>query len=159
MGLLTQLMNPDPEIFPVGHPYRRGYSSSEIRGVGGRASASRGDRDRGFKPLQPLMDVKATKTDNTQDNKLDKPPSTSRPEATVHRKSSSSAVLHSRATTVLSPPARTLRPKGRPQDQELEDESRGRVWSKSAAQEKLKATGREEGDRYSWESINHDYQW
>jgi hypothetical protein len=88
-GLLTQLLNPNPENFPVGHPYRRGNSSSEIRGIGGRASASRGDRDRdrGFMPLEPLMDVKATKTDNIQDNKLDTQPPPSRPEATVDRKS------------------------------------------------------------------------
>ncbi|TFK27887.1 hypothetical protein FA15DRAFT_665904 [Coprinopsis marcescibilis] len=34
VGLLTQLMNPDPAIFPENHPYRRGYSSSEIPRVG-----------------------------------------------------------------------------------------------------------------------------
>jgi hypothetical protein len=202
VGLLTQLLNPDPEIFPVGHPYRRGYSSSEIRGVGARSSASRGDRDqdRSFRPLQPLMDVKA---DNTQDKKLDTHPPPSRPEVTVHHRSSAAA---------LSPPARALsmqrtksavavpvsshvqtgsvshtsnavegggygavdglgitnmkmivnnsnhssggyRPKGRPQDQELEDESGseaeaaefGIQVSKSVAQEKLKALAERRG--------------
>ena len=196
VGLLTQLMNPDPEIFPVGHPYRRGYSSSEIRGVGGRASASRGDRaqDRSFKPLEPLMDVKM---DNAQDNKLDTHPPPSRPEVTGH---------HMTSTAALSPPARALsmqwtksavavpvssqvqtgsvhtnavegggygavdglgitnmktfvnsnrssggyRPKGRPQDQELEDESGseaefGMQVSKSVAQEKLKALAERRG--------------
>jgi hypothetical protein len=187
VGLLTQLMNPDPEIFPVGHPYRRGYSSSEMRGVGGRASASRGDRDqdRSFRPLQPLMD--------------DTHPPPSRPEVTVHYRSS---------TAALSPPARALsmqrtksavaapvssqvqtgsvshtshavegggygavdglgitnmkmivnsnhssggyRPKGRPQDQELEDESGSEVEfgiqvSKSVALEKLKALAERRG--------------
>ncbi|KAI3611626.1 hypothetical protein WG66_007784 [Moniliophthora roreri] len=29
-GLLSQLMNPDPEIFPANHPYRRGYSSGDV---------------------------------------------------------------------------------------------------------------------------------
>ena len=59
-GLLTQLLNPNPEIFPVGHPYRGRDRSSEKRGVGDRAGASRGDRDRdrGFTLLQPFMDVK-----------------------------------------------------------------------------------------------------
>ena len=101
MGLLTQLLNPDPEIFPVGHPYRRGFSSSEIRGVNVHASVSKGDRDRdrSFRPLQPLMDVNATKTDNTKDNKLDTHPPPSRPEVTVHRGSS---------TAALPPPARAL---------------------------------------------------
>ncbi|KAF5344573.1 hypothetical protein D9757_015249 [Collybiopsis confluens] len=36
-GLLSQLMNPDPEIFPDNHPYKRGYSSGDVA-VGGRAS-------------------------------------------------------------------------------------------------------------------------
>ena len=186
VGLLTQLMNPNPEIFPVGHPYRRGYSLSEIRGAGG----GNRDRDRGFKPLQPLLDVKATKIDNAQEDKSDERPLPSRPEA-KHRKSSSSSI-HSRATAALSPPARTLsmtkstaampvsslvqagthtpnavgeggvgvtnmkmtinanqssggyRPKGPPQDQELESGSEGEAGSsiqvsKSVAQEKLKA--------------------
>lgn len=208
MGLLTQLLNPDPEIFPIGHPYRRGYSSSEIRGVGGRATGNRGDkdRDRGFKPLQPLMDGKATKTDDAQDNKQDSRPLPSHPEAAVLRKSSSSSV-HPRATAALSPSARPLsmqrtksavavpvssqiqtgsvshtsiaaeggghetangfgitnmkmivnsnhssggyRPKGRPEDQELEDESgsegEGIQVSKSVAQEKLKALAERRG--------------
>lgn len=30
VGLLSQLMKPDPEIFPPNHPYRRGFSFSEI---------------------------------------------------------------------------------------------------------------------------------
>ena len=199
MGLLTQLMNPNPEIFPVGHPCRRGYSSSEIRGVGGGRGAIGGDRDRdrGFRPLQPLSDLKTTKTDNAHDNKRHEHPPASRPE-TMHRKSSSSSSAgggHSRATTALSPPARTLsmqmskstaampvssqvqagnvstntsqagggghgvakaavnggyRPKGPPQDQELEDESGsdsggGIQLSKSVAQEKLKALAERRG--------------
>jgi hypothetical protein len=85
MGLLMQFLNPNPEIFPVRHPYRRGDSSCEIKGVGDGASASKGDRDRdrGFRQLQPLMDVKSTKTDK-----------------------SSSSSAHSRAA--LSPSARPL---------------------------------------------------
>ena len=46
VGLLTQLLNPDPMIFPVDHPYRRGFSSGEIaiqggqgEGVGGSAGS------------------------------------------------------------------------------------------------------------------------
>ena len=39
VGLLTQLLNPDPRIFPVGHPYRRGFSSGEIA-VGGGGTGS-----------------------------------------------------------------------------------------------------------------------
>ena len=190
MGLLTQLLNPNPEISQVGHPHRRENSSSGIRGVGGRASVSRGDRDKGFTQLQPLMDVKGTKTDNIQDNKLDTRPPPSRLEATVYRKSSSSSV-HSQAAAAFSPPARALsmqrtesavampvssqvqtggvihtryRPKGRPQDQELEDESGseaelGIQVSKSIAQEKLKALAERRGfvthENQSTATTNH----
>lgn len=208
MGLLTQLMNPNPEIFPVGHPYRRGYSSSEIRGAGGggggggsvNANTSGGVRDREVKPLQPLMDVKTTtKTVNGQEKKPDGHPPPSRPEAPPRKSPSSSG--HSRPTTAFSPPARTMqttkstaalpvssqvqvgslgvtgggygavngfenmkvvsnsghssggyRPKGPPQDQELEDESASEVESgsgiqvsKSVAQEKLKALAERRG--------------
>ena len=186
VGLLTQLMNPNPEIFPVGHPYRRGYSSSEIKGVG--------DGGRAFRP--PLMDMKATRTHNPQDNKSDERHLPSRPEV-KHRKSSSPS-LHSRTTAAFSPPARALnmhtskstaampvssqvlagsvsthttvngtsmertingnhssggyRPKGPPQDQELEDESgsegesgSGIQLSRSVAQQKLKALAERRG--------------
>lgn len=33
-GYLSQLMNPDPAIFPANHPYRRGYSSGELPSLG-----------------------------------------------------------------------------------------------------------------------------
>jgi hypothetical protein len=189
VGLLTQLLNPDPEIFPVGHPYRRG--SSEIRGGGVRASTSRGDRDRdrSLRPLQPLMDMKATKTDNTQDNKLDTHPPPSRPEVTVpparafsmqRTKSAVAMPVSSQVQTgSMSHTSNAVegggygafdgsgmtnmkmivnskhssggyRPKGRPQDQELEDESGseaelGIQVSKSVAQEKLKALAERRG--------------
>ncbi|KAG6901651.1 hypothetical protein C0995_009542 [Termitomyces sp. Mi166 len=35
VGLLTQLMHPDPEIFPPSHPYRRGHSSGDVKGARG----------------------------------------------------------------------------------------------------------------------------
>jgi len=34
VGLLTQLLNPHPEIFPPNHPYRRGLSSGAIQPLG-----------------------------------------------------------------------------------------------------------------------------
>lgn len=37
-GLLSQLMNPDPQIFPDSHPYKRGYSSGDVA-AGGRPLA------------------------------------------------------------------------------------------------------------------------
>ncbi|KNZ75815.1 hypothetical protein J132_01563 [Termitomyces sp. J132] len=43
VGLLTQLMHPNPEIFPPTHPYRRGHSSGDVkgtRGLGGLAMTS-----------------------------------------------------------------------------------------------------------------------
>lgn len=44
VGGLTQLLNPNPELFPVNHPYRRNFSSGEIR-RGGISAMS---------PMQPL---------------------------------------------------------------------------------------------------------
>ncbi|PSR71234.1 hypothetical protein PHLCEN_2v12888 [Hermanssonia centrifuga] len=40
-GLLSQLLNPDPEIFPPNHPYRSSYSSQDITQLGkqGRSPA------------------------------------------------------------------------------------------------------------------------
>jgi len=34
VGLLTQLLNPNPEVFPPNHPYRRGFSSGAIQPLG-----------------------------------------------------------------------------------------------------------------------------
>lgn len=49
VGLLTQLMNPDLENFPPNHPYRRGFSSGELRRSGISALA----------PMQPMTPVVA----------------------------------------------------------------------------------------------------
>ncbi|KAG6917731.1 hypothetical protein DXG01_001382 [Tephrocybe rancida] len=56
VGLLTQLMHPDPQIFPPSHPYRRGHSSGDVksaRGSGGGLTMTKtsvnevgGERDR-----------------------------------------------------------------------------------------------------------------
>jgi Protein of unknown function (DUF3295) len=81
-SLLTQLLNPNPEIFPVGHPYRRGSSSSEIiRGMVGRTGQAH------------ALSMQWTK----------------------------SAVAMPVSSQVHS--SGGYRPKGRPQDQELEDNS------------------------------------
>ncbi|KAJ7587343.1 hypothetical protein C8J56DRAFT_1050565 [Mycena floridula] len=48
LGLLSQLMNPDPQIFPVEHPYRRNYSSGDVRNGAGPVRL-------GLKPLIPTV--------------------------------------------------------------------------------------------------------
>ncbi|KAK7466200.1 hypothetical protein VKT23_004923 [Stygiomarasmius scandens] len=47
-GLLSQLMNPDPQIFPPNHPYRKGYSSGDVVSGGG---AGRGVMRLGIAPM------------------------------------------------------------------------------------------------------------
>ncbi|KAK7024382.1 hypothetical protein VNI00_016323 [Paramarasmius palmivorus] len=47
-GFLSQLMNPDPEIFPANHPYRRGYSSGDV------AMPKGGVTRLGIAPLTPV---------------------------------------------------------------------------------------------------------
>ncbi|KAG6845261.1 hypothetical protein H0H87_011996 [Tephrocybe sp. NHM501043] len=42
VGLLTQLMNPDPQIFPPSHPYRRGHSSGDMKNTGVRLGGTLG---------------------------------------------------------------------------------------------------------------------
>ena len=162
VGLLSQLMNPNPAIFPVGHPYRRGYSSSEIRGGGDGER----DHDRGFRPPPPPKDVKATKA-----RALSPPACT----LSMQRSKSTAATPVSSEVQVGSVSTHTsndvggghevvngfgmatvnsggYRPKGPPQDQELEDESgseaesfSGIQVSKSVAQAKLKALAERRG--------------
>ena len=44
VGLLSQLLNPNPEIFPVNHPYRRGYSQGNMN-----------MRQSGLQPIQSMQ--------------------------------------------------------------------------------------------------------
>ncbi|KAJ3909078.1 hypothetical protein F5879DRAFT_934560 [Lentinula edodes] len=50
-GLLSQLMNPDPNIFPGDHPYRRGYSDVAVGGRTGNGLARLG--------MQPMTNLTA----------------------------------------------------------------------------------------------------
>ncbi|PPQ66720.1 hypothetical protein CVT24_008821 [Panaeolus cyanescens] len=198
VGLLTQLMNPDPYIFPPEHPYRRGHSSGEIR------------HPPGFTPMQPMTKVEerpapkpaahaappAMATQVAQQQPQAAPPPNHQPaEAQPPEKPKAPSVHPGRSN--FSPPPRTAsmskspiaqpilnssfmqyagsfakkagamigmaplagtgssngyRPKGRPQDQELESDTDGEEdaanttqLSKSVAQEKLMALVRRGG--------------
>ncbi|TEB33478.1 hypothetical protein FA13DRAFT_156369 [Coprinellus micaceus] len=63
-GLLTQLMNPDPAIFPVNHPYRRGHSSGEIQRMGMTPMTS----------LTSMTSAIQTQAQRTKSQPLDQPP-------------------------------------------------------------------------------------
>ncbi|KAJ3967033.1 hypothetical protein EV361DRAFT_853426 [Lentinula raphanica] len=58
-GLLSQLMNPDPNIFPGDHPYRRGYSSGDVA-VGGRNGS--GIARLGIQPMSSITGNQETRS-------------------------------------------------------------------------------------------------
>ncbi|KAF9037617.1 hypothetical protein BJ165DRAFT_564449 [Panaeolus papilionaceus] len=188
VGLLTQLMNPDPTIFPPNHPYRRGHSSGEI------------PHPPGFAPLKPMTKVEERPAQPQPPVRREEVPIEApapqkapvasdlpAPNALPQGKAKAPAAQVTR--TNFSPPPRTAslskspvaqpvssffhqagsfarkagalvgmaplvgtgsssgyRPKGRPQDQELESDTDGEEdqanttqLSKSVAQEKLMA--------------------
>lgn len=117
-GLLTTLLNPDPNIFPPNHPYRISASSQDI------------PRRPGFAPMTPLT--------------------TSKGSAAMPQASQATVQVPGASGANHQPKTKAgggYHPKGRPQGQEMEDESdsdednpddRIQV-SRSVAQERLAA--------------------
>ncbi|KAF8072291.1 hypothetical protein FPV67DRAFT_931396 [Lyophyllum atratum] len=174
VGLLTQLMNPDPQIFPLSHPYRRGYSSGEINGVAAgltmTAPVAQGNVGR-----RGVEHVKGRGVGQGQAQGLgqgqvlgkgqERRASAGMAPGLKQSKSSAAIPVASQVqvgsvarepSTGAGPAAMVAgsgasggyRPKGRPADQEMEDDSdsdgeeNGRdaiLFSKSVAQEKLEA--------------------
>ncbi|KAF8875518.1 hypothetical protein BD779DRAFT_1790174 [Infundibulicybe gibba] len=139
VGLLTQLMNPDPEIFPIGHPYRRGFSSGEIRGPRPPSGTSKPPAQN-TNVAPPAARVPANGNALAQPQPQTKPtqPSQGRPYkpgGLQVRKSSAAVPLASQiqigsangytSNIVPTVPHNSggYRPKGRPDDQEMEDDS------------------------------------
>ena len=119
-GLLSQLLNPDPNIFPPNHPYRTSYSSQDVTQL-----ARQGGR------LLPL-------------NGLSSRSSAAIPLATQITPMTAQAQV-SPATTVNAV-NESYRPRGRPQGAEMEDDSdsesdrdNGIQLSHSLAQQRLAA--------------------
>ncbi|KAI0342850.1 hypothetical protein BDW22DRAFT_159012 [Trametopsis cervina] len=109
-GLLTQLLNPDPSLFPPEHPYRSSHGALQFGKQGGRLPPS---RSAAALPLTAMMTP-----------------------MTVH------APLTNGADSGNAGPS-GYRPKGRPQDEELETDTEeeggenGLELSRSLAQQKL----------------------
>lgn len=185
---LSILMNPNPEIFPVNHPYRRGFSSGDIRPAGFSAlTAMAPSRPAAvISPLPPaeqggstrLSEDAAPKPTHQTRESSDKGAgkmrlgsnisSAIRPIALQRAKSSAAVPISSQivaGSTGMKAPAvidmtsaavlsdvqpkpvgsSGYRPRGPPQDEELEDDSGPEEpnnmlpLSNSVAQEKLKA--------------------
>ena len=124
-GLLTTLLNPDPNIFPPNHPYRASHSSENVTQLKQRNVPA------GFTPMAPLTTVKGS--------------------AAIPQTSQAAA----KALLPQGLVGDTYQPKGRPQHVEMEDsdsddengDDKIQV-SRSVAQEKLAAlAGRRTGDR------------
>lgn len=125
-GLLTALLNPDPNIFPPNHPYRASHSTENITQLKRRSITA------GFTPMAPLT--------------------TSKSSAALPKTSQAAA----KAPLPQGPAGDTYQPKGRPQNVEMEEDSDSEdenvddkiQVSRSVAQEKLAAlAGRRTSDR------------
>ncbi|KAJ4477536.1 hypothetical protein J3R30DRAFT_3334320 [Lentinula aciculospora] len=92
-GLLSQLMNPDPNIFPGDHPYRRGYSSGDVA-IGGRTGNGLARLG-----MQPLTDLNGNAEVRNNISNL----TTDAPSSSAARRPSSSG-----EATVVSPAAPPL---------------------------------------------------
>ncbi|KAF8181515.1 hypothetical protein BJ912DRAFT_610643 [Pholiota molesta] len=99
VGLLTQLMNPDVEQFPPNHPYRRGFSSGELRRSGISALSS-------MQPMTPVVAPTPTPAVNA-----DQPPAVSAVNAPKPMLSTTSAPAPSDApAAVVKAASSTSRP-------------------------------------------------
>ena len=124
-GLLTSLLNPDPNIFPSNHPYRTSASAHDLTQLPRRSS--------GFAPMTPITPLKTSKSS-----------------AALPQASQATAQAPWTNGTNRQPKTKAdggYQPKGRPQDQEMEDDSDSDEHnpddaiqvSRSVAQERLAA--------------------
>jgi len=122
-GLLSTLLNPDPNIFPPSHPYRSTLSSHDITQLPRRTHP-------GLAPMTPLTTNKSSVATPQASQATAQAPSTN---GTNHRQKGKAD--------------RGYQPKGRPQGQEMEDDSDSEEEnpddkiqvSRSVAQERLAA--------------------
>jgi hypothetical protein len=126
-GLLSQLLNPDPTIFPPNHPYRSSHSTQDVTLLSKQQQHQQQQQQQQQQPGGARLP----------------PPN--------HLTSKSSAALPAATqvtpmTTMASPTNGPYRPKGRPQGAEMEeseseeeDQDNGIQLSRSLAQQKLAA--------------------
>lgn len=130
-GLLSQLMNPNPAIFPPSHPYRLSRSSADI--------------SRQYQPLQQHAPVPQRSTSAYAPPRLSTSKSSAAlPMAAQITATSSSRPSSSSATKRLGSEKNGYRPKGPPKEQEMEDDSGDDAddkiqMSQSVAQQRLQA--------------------
>ena len=162
VGLLTRLLNPLPEIFPPNHPYRRGYSSGEMRagqqGHGQQGQSNAKPMNAPGPPNAPSGPSCAPGGIQVSKSAAALPISSQVQVGSVYGKDVALAAMPT-VSLVLNGNGNAnangtggYRPKGRHQSQELEDDSgskdeanRGIQVSKSVAQEWLKALAQRRG--------------
>ena len=164
-GLLTQLLNPPLEIFPANHPYRRGYSSGEIRAgqQQGQGQQQKGQGQAGPSNVSgpsnaPSGPARAPGGIKVSKSAAALPISSQVQVGSVYGKGVALAAMPTLGPVLngngFANANGTVgyRPKGRPQSQELEDDSgsedeanAGIQVSKSVAQERLKALAQRRG--------------
>lgn len=128
-GLLSQLMNPNPAIFPPSHPYRTSRSSADI--------------SRQYQQLRSHVPVPQRSSSAYAPPRL----STSKSAAALPMAAQITAVSSSRPQSSTKRPENEkngYRPKGPPKEQEMEDDSGDDAddkiqMSQSIAQQKLQA--------------------
>ncbi|KAL4065034.1 hypothetical protein V8B97DRAFT_2025818 [Scleroderma yunnanense] len=139
-GLLSQLMNPNPVVFQVGHPYRPTRSSQDIGKMGLTMTQAQGQRSNSAfaAPTTRLSTSKSTAA----------LPMAAQVFAISSSKPASSGVPRSaddNDKAGKNEKSGGYRPKGRPQEEEMEDDSEEEnehdqiPVSRSVAQEKLQA--------------------
>ncbi|KAL0953208.1 hypothetical protein HGRIS_004463 [Hohenbuehelia grisea] len=118
-GLLSQLMNPDPEIFPANHPYRTSYSAVDLRQAATLPRIYGPNEDPAVASTAVRQPVNGIKP-----GPLPGPPKAA---LAVGSMKSAAVPLAQQVTAQMtvngSGGSTGYRPKGRPQEQEMEDES------------------------------------
>ncbi|KAJ8483296.1 hypothetical protein ONZ45_g14645 [Pleurotus djamor] len=144
-GLLSQLLNPDPTIFPPNHPYRQTYSAVDLRrmgnvprvvmGGGGGVGAPQRfmvvGGDGAVAPSSSVADVRNANANGdalphpaNQKTHQSRPSNPLMPKAPVVGSFRAAPVAVTQVSVVNGVGGSgAYRPKGRPQGQELEDET------------------------------------
>ncbi|KZT67984.1 hypothetical protein DAEQUDRAFT_766748 [Daedalea quercina L-15889] len=138
-GLLSQLLNPDPNLFPPNHPYRRGFSSQDMTQYARQA------------PPPPVQTSKSSVALPQAAAVVAQAPLTDGVHASTVRAKGTSTTATATAT------ATAARTKGRPQSAELDEDTdsesenpdNGIQVSRSLAQQKLAALADSSRRRHS----------
>ncbi|KAG6835734.1 hypothetical protein H0H93_015155 [Arthromyces matolae] len=163
VGLLSQLMHPDPMRFPPSHPYRRGHSSGDVKGTkvfAGGLTMTRHDAPQvqmESRTPRPQLPTRRASAGPAPGMKLSKSsaaiPVASQVQVGSISREEGSVQSNGKGNIPSAGAGGGYRPKGRPVDQEMEDtesegeggEVNGILVSKSVAQAKLQALAQRRG--------------